>query len=103
MKELKMLSGHIAVEEIKQTDNVSKGGIHMPGTAAQGPLLMGTVISKSDKYVAFGATIPTDLSVGDRVIYEAQRAKEVELDGVKIAILHASDIKLRIVEEVKTK
>lgn len=97
-----MLSGNIAVEEIVPKE-VTDGGIHIPGTAVKGPLLIGTVVSKSDYYYVFGTgtKVPTDISIGDRVVYETQRGKMIELDGKKITVLHVSDIKMRIAEEKK--
>jgi co-chaperonin GroES (HSP10) len=103
MKKLVMLSGNIAVEEIEPKENVTEGGIHIPGTVLKGPLLMGTVIARSESYFAFGARVPTDISVGDHVVYEAQRGKSIDLDGKKITVLHVSDIKLRVAEEEKKK
>lgn len=101
MKQLVMLSGNVAVEEIEPKENVTEGGIHIPGTAVKGPLLMGTVISRCDHYFVFGTKVPSDISVGDHVVYEAQRGKSIELDGKKVTVLHVSDIKLRVAEEEK--
>jgi co-chaperonin GroES (HSP10) len=101
MKKLVMLSGHVAVEEIKQEEKVSEGGIHYPGTAVKGPLLMGTVVSACDEYFVFGTRVPSNVSVGDHVVYEAQRGKGIELDGKELVILHVSDIKLRVAAEEK--
>ena len=101
-QQLVMLSGNIAVEEIVPKE-ITEGGIHIPGTAVRGPLLIGTVVSKSDYYYVLGTKVPTDISVGDRVVYEAQRAKAIELDGKKVTVLHVSDIKMRIADEEKKK
>lgn len=88
---IKPLSDRVVVEALDETEEM-RGGLYIPDTAKEKPQ-QGTVMAvgpgrRSDE----GEIIPTELSVGDRVLYGKYSGTEVTVDGTEYLIIKESDV-----------
>jgi chaperonin GroES len=73
-------------------EKVSKGGIHLVGTAIEG-LMQGTVIASGEgRYTEKTGMIPNQTKPGDKVLYSKYANLAVKLDGQNLICLHEADI-----------
>jgi co-chaperonin GroES (HSP10) len=91
-----MFQGYVAVEKIEPEQKESAGGILIPKTVAEGPLVMGRVLSAAATFMAFSGPVDTDLHEGDTVVYEDVLGKAIEIDGTKVTMLRYADILGRV-------
>jgi len=83
-----------------EAERTTKGGILIPGSAAEKPN-QGEVVA-----VGPGATLdsgelrPLSVAVGDRVLFGKYASNQIEIEGEELVILKESDI-LAIVEETE--
>jgi chaperonin GroES len=68
-----------------------RGGLYIPDTAKEKPT-QGEVLAVGPGRVEKGARVPTDLKVGDRVIYGKYSGTNVTLEGEEVVIIKASDV-----------
>lgn len=85
------LADRIVVEALEATEEM-RGTLYIPDTAKEKPM-QGTVIAvgpgrRSEK----GEIIPTELSVGDRVLYGKYSGTEVTVDGNEYLIIKEGDV-----------
>ena len=90
---IEMLGMNVALEEIKQEEEVSPGGIIRPSTAATGDLRLGKVISAGPGEVQFGTFVENKVKEGQKVLFDKRLSKEFK----KTLVLGARDI-LGVVE-----
>lgn len=88
---IKPLADRIVVEALEATEEM-RGNLYIPDTAKEKPM-QGTVIAtgpgrRSDE----GEIIPTDLNVGDRVLYGKYSGTEVTVDGNEYLIIKEGDV-----------
>ena len=80
---------------IRQADaaEITLGGIIIPGTAQEKPT-EGEVIAVGPGYVSQedGTVTPTDVKVGDKVLYNKYAGTEVVVDDVKYVIVRETDV-----------
>ena len=69
----------------------TKGGIILPDTAKEKPVI-GEVIAVGPGKRDDGKFTPTELKVGDKVLYGKYSGTEVSLDGQEFLIMRESDI-----------
>jgi chaperonin GroES len=69
----------------------SKGGIILPDTAKEKPVV-GEVVAVGPGKRDDGKVTPTELKVGDKVLYGKYSGTEVTLDGQEFLIMRESDI-----------
>jgi len=94
---LKPLHDRIIVRAA-QAEETTKGGIIIPDTAKEKPL-MGKVISVGPgKMLDNGKRSEVAVSKGDTVLFGKYGGNDFKIDGVEYKILHESDI-LGIVEK----
>ncbi len=79
-----------------ETEEVSKGGILLAGSAKEKPQ-MAEVIAVGPGGMIDGKEIGMVVKVGDKVVYTKYAGTEVKLDGQEVIIVRQSDI-LAIVE-----
>jgi chaperonin GroES len=87
--------GYVLVKR-DEAESKSNGGILLP-EASKGKSARGVVVScGADRVTDSGATIPTPCFKDDRVFFGAYAGTEIEHEGVKLLVLHATDILLVI-------
>jgi chaperonin GroES len=69
----------------------TKGGIILPDTAKEKPVV-GEVVAVGPGKRDDGKLTPTELKVGDKVLYGKYSGTEVTLDGQEYLIMRESDI-----------
>ena len=94
---LKPLEDRVVVKP-QEAEAVTAGGIHLPESAKEKPL-MGDVVAVGDgKLLDSGARGEMSVKKGDVVLYGKYGGSEVEVDGVEYKILRESEL-LGIVEK----
>jgi chaperonin GroES len=68
-----------------------RGGLYIPDTAKEKPT-QGEVIAVGPGRVEKGARVPTDLKVGDKVIYGKYSGTPFTTEGEEVIIIKASDV-----------
>ena len=92
---LKPLGDRVVVKAI-EADEVTKGGIVLPGTAKEKPQQGEVLAVGSGEYID-GKKVELEVKVGDKIIFSKYAGTEVKLDGQEYLLLKQSDI-LAIVE-----
>ena len=92
---LKPLADRVVIQSL-ESEEVTKGGIVLPGTAKEKPQ-MAEVIAVGPGGVVDGKDVTMSVNVGDKVIYSKYAGNEVKLDGEEYIIVRQSDI-LAVVE-----
>ena len=92
---LKPLADRVVIQSL-ETEEVTKGGIILPGSAKEKPQ-MAEVIAVGPGGVVDGKDVTMYVNVGDKVIYSKYAGTEVKLDGADYIIVRQADI-LAIVE-----
>ena len=70
----------------------TKGGIILPDTAKEKPVLGEVVAAGPGRTGEDGKIIPLEVKVGDKVLYGKYSGTEVTLDGQEYLIMRESDI-----------
>ncbi len=70
----------------------SKGGIILPDTAKEKPVVGEVVAVGPGRKSDDGKTIPMEVKVGDKVLYGKYSGTEVTVDGKELLIMRESDI-----------
>jgi len=76
---------------------VSRGGIHIPDQAKEKPQRGKILAVGPGKMLDSGERARLALKVGDEVYFAKYAGSDIELDGVKVTVLHESEI-LGVVE-----
>lgn len=88
--------GDRVVIKMLESEETTKSGIVLPGSAKEKPQLA-EIVAAGPGAVVDGKTVPMEVKVGDRVLMSKYAGTEVKFDGVEYTILKQSDI-LAIVE-----
>ena len=73
-------------------ETTTKGGIVLPGSAAEKPNRGEIVAVGPGAPLDNGETRPVAVAVGDRVLFGKYASNEIEIDGEKLLILKESEI-----------
>ena len=92
---LKPLADRVVIQSL-ESEEVTKGGIVLPGTAKEKPQ-MAEVLAVGPGGVVDGKEVTMHVKVGDKVIYSKYTGTEVKLDGSEYIVVRQSDI-LAVVE-----
>jgi chaperonin GroES len=92
---IKPLGDKVAIKML-ETEETTKSGIILPGSAKEKPQLA-EVVAVGPGALVDGKRIPMDVKVGDKVLMSKYAGSEYKVDGVEYTILKQSDI-LAIVE-----
>ena len=92
---LKPLADRVVLKSI-ETEEVTKGGIVLPGSAKEKPQ-MAEVIAVGPGGVIEGKEITMYVKAGEHVIYSKYAGTEVKLDGTEYIVVRQNDI-LAVVE-----
>ena len=78
-----------------ETEEVTKGGIILAGSAKEKPAVA-EVVAVGPGGVVDGKEVVMELAVGDKVIMSKYAGTEVKLDGEEYIILRQSDVLAKI-------
>ena len=92
---LRPLADRVVLKSI-ETEEVTKGGIVLPGTAKEKPQ-MAEVIAVGPGGVVEGKEITMYVKAGDKVIYSKYAGTEVKLESDEYVVVRQNDI-LAVVE-----
>lgn len=92
---IKPLGDRVVIKAI-ESQETTKSGIVLPGTAKEKPM-QGEVLAVGSGELVEGKKVPLELKVGDKVIYSKYAGTEVKIDGDEYLILRQSDV-LAIIE-----
>ncbi len=88
---IKPLADRIVIKP-EVAEEKTKGGIILPDTAKEKPVI-GTVVAVGPgKKTDDGKIIPMDVKVGDKVLYGKYSGTEVTIDGEEYLIMRESDL-----------
>jgi len=88
--------GDRIVVKVIEVEEVTKGGIVLPGTAKEKPQ-QGKVIAVGTGEYIDGKKVELEVKVGDKVLFSKYAGTEVKVDGEEYLILRQSDV-LAIIE-----
>ncbi len=92
---IKPLGDRVVIKAI-ESQETTKSGIVLPGTAKEKPM-QGEVLAVGSGELVDGKKVPLELKVGDKVIYSKYAGTEVKIDDNEYLILRQSDV-LAIIE-----
>ncbi len=87
--------GDRVVIKMVETEETTKSGIVLPGSAKEKPQIA-EVVAVGPGGVVDGKEIVMELSVGDKVITSKYAGTEIKLDGTEYTILRQSDVLAKI-------
>lgn len=93
--QIKPLADRVVIKMLEK-EEVSKGGIILPGSAQEKPQVA-EIVAVGPGGVVDGKDVIMDVEVGDHVLISKYAGTEVKIDDVEYTILRQSDI-LAIVE-----
>ena len=97
---LKPLADHVVIEPIVQEEKTSSG-IYLPDTAHKDKPQTGKVVAVgTGRVLENGTKVPSELKVGQKVVFAKYAGTELQLDGVDYVVLRESDV-LAIVDTKK--
>ena len=88
---IKPLGDRVVIKPAPQEEK-TKGGIILPDTAKEKPVIGEVVAAGPGKRLEDGKLIALDLKVGDKVLYGKYSGTEVSLDGKEYLIMREGDI-----------
>jgi chaperonin GroES len=91
---IKPLADRVVVKML-ETEETTKSGIVLPGTAKEKPQVA-EIVAVGPGGVVDGKEITMEVSVGDRVIMSKYAGTEVKLDNDEYTILRQSDILAKV-------
>jgi len=83
--------GDRVVIKVLESEETTKSGIVLPGTAKEKPM-QGEVLAIGSGEMIDGKKVPLEVKVGDKVIYSKYSGSEVKMDGNEYLIIRQSDI-----------
>ncbi len=87
--------GDRIVIKMVETEETTKSGIVLPGSAKEKPQIA-EVVAVGPGGVIDGKEVKMELSVGDKVITSKYAGTEIKLDGTEYTILRQSDVLAKI-------
>ena len=87
--------GDRVVIKMLESEETTKGGIILAGTAKEKPQ-MAEVVAVGPGLVEDGVKIPMEVAIGDKVLMSKYAGTEVKLDGVEYIILSQKDILAKV-------
>ena len=88
--------GDRVVIKMLETEETTKSGILLPGTAKEKPQ-MAEIISVGPGATFEGKIVPMEVKAGDKVLISKYAGTEIKFDGIEYTILKQGDV-LAIVE-----
>lgn len=91
---IKPLGDRVVIKMV-ETEETTKSGIVLPGTAKEKPQIA-EVVAVGPGGMIDGKEVTMELSVGDRVITSKYAGTEIKLDGEEYTILKQGDVLAKI-------
>ncbi len=91
---IKPLGDRVVIKMV-ETEETTKSGIVLPGSAKEKPQIA-EVVAVGPGGVIDGKEIKMELSVGDKVITSKYAGTEIKLDGTEYTILKQGDVLAKI-------
>ena len=91
---IKPLADRVVIKML-ESEETTKSGIVLPGTAKETPQLA-EIVAVGPGGVVDGKEIKMEVAVGDQVIISKYAGTEVKLDGVEYTILRQSDVLAKV-------
>ncbi|MGD8594836.1 MAG: co-chaperone GroES [Gammaproteobacteria bacterium] len=91
MAKIRPLSDRVLVKRV-ESESKSAGGIVIPDTAQEKPMIGEVIAVGSGKVLENGDTRKPDVSVGDRILFGKYSGTEVKLDGEDYLMMKEEDI-----------
>ncbi|HEY8349383.1 MAG TPA: co-chaperone GroES [Clostridiales bacterium] len=88
--------GERVVIKMLETEEVTKGGVVLPGSAKERPQVAEVVAVGPGGYDDKGREIKMEVKVGDKVLISKYAGTEVKIDDVEYTILKQSDILAKV-------
>ncbi len=92
---VKPLGDRVVIKNV-ETEEVTKGGIVLPGSAKEKPQ-MAEVLAVGPGGLVDGKEVKMQVKVGEKVIYSKYAGTEVKIDDQELILVRQSDI-LAVVE-----
>lgn len=89
--------GDRVVIKVMESEETTKSGIVLPGTAKEKPM-QGEIIAVGSGEIIDGKKVPLEVKVGDKVLYSKYAGTEVKMDGSEYLIVRQSDV-LAVIEK----
>jgi chaperonin GroES len=81
-----------------EPEETTKSGLHIPDSADRERPQEGEVVAVPETFINFyGTDIPSNLKVGDRVLYGKYNGEDVKVDGEEYKIVEISHIRAKII------
>lgn len=87
---IKPLGDRVVIKVI-ESEETTKSGIVLPGTAKEKPM-QGEVLAIGSGEMIDGKKVPLEVKEGDKIIYSKYSGTEVKMDGNEYLIIRQSDI-----------
>lgn len=91
---IKPLGDRVVIKMV-ETEETTKSGIVLPGSAKEKPQIA-EVVAVGPGGVIDGKEVKMELSVGDKVITSKYAGTEIKLDGTEYTILKQGDVLAKI-------
>jgi chaperonin GroES len=88
---MKPLADRVVIKP-SPAEEKSRGGIILPDTAKEKPVIGEVVAVGPGKVSDEGKTVPMEVKVGDKVLYGKYSGTEVTVDGEEYLIMREADI-----------
>jgi len=88
---IKPLADRVVIKP-SQAEEKTKGGLYVPDTAKEKPVVGEIVAVGPGRKADDGKLIPMELKVGDKILYGKYSGTEVTLDDEEYLIMRESDI-----------
>ncbi len=88
---MKPLADRVVIKP-SPADERTKGGIILPDTAKEKPVIGEVVAVGPGKVADDGKKIPPEVKVGDKVLYGKYSGTEVTIDGDEYLIMREADV-----------
>ncbi|HUL44303.1 MAG TPA: co-chaperone GroES [Bacteroidota bacterium] len=88
---IKPLADRIVIKP-SPAEEKTKGGIILPDTAKEKPVVGEVVAAGPGRRSDDGKIVPMEVKVGDKVLYGKYSGTEVTLDGQELLIMRESDL-----------
>ncbi len=79
---------------VKRLENEAKsaGGIVLPGSAQEKPMMGEVVAAGTGRVLENGDKRPLDVKVGDKVLFGKYSGTEIKLDGLELMVMREDDL-----------
>ena len=91
MSNIKPLYDRVVIKRMEE-EKLSAGGIVIPDSATEKPIKGEVVAVGSGKVFDNGQLRPTQVKVGDKVLFGKYSGTEVKLDGVELLVVKEDDL-----------